>query len=80
MSAYWSASAALDPWCVAMPTEAQDVSDILKVVVDHSCSFGVKGGGHGSWNGSNSVSTGVTIDFGTVPTANPQVVSDLAAC
>lgn len=65
MNAYWSVNAALEPWCIAMPTSAQDVSDILTVLVDNSCPFGVKGGGHGFWNGSNSVSNGVTIDFGT---------------
>lgn len=65
MDAYWSVSAALDPWCVAMPTEAQDVSDIITLLVDNSCPFGVKGGGHGFWSGSNSVAKGVTIDFGT---------------
>lgn len=65
MDVYWSVSAALDPWCIAMPTEAQDVSEIITVLVENSCRFGVKGGGHGFWNGSNSVSDGVTIDFGT---------------
>lgn len=65
MDEYWSVSAALDPWCIAMPSDAQDVSDILTVLVENSCPFGVKGGGHGFWNGSSSVSTGVTVDFGT---------------
>lgn len=64
MASYWSASAALAPWCVAQPTVAEDVSTILKTLVANNCPFGVRGGGHGSFGGSNSVADGVTIDFG----------------
>lgn len=64
MSSYWSASAALEPWCVAQPAAAEDVSTILTILIANNCSFGVRGGGHGSFNGSNSVADGVTIDFG----------------
>lgn len=67
MDSYWSVSAALNPWCVAQPTVAEDVSKILTTLVANNCSFGVRGGGHGSFSGSNSVSDGVTIDFGTSP-------------
>ena len=64
MDSYWSVSAALDPWCVVQPANAKDVSLAVKLLVASSCNYGVRGGGHGSFAGSNSVSDGVTIDFG----------------
>lgn len=64
MDSYWSVSAAVNPWCIAQPTEAEDVSTIIKTLVANSCPFGIRGGGHGAWNGSNSVIEGVTVDFG----------------
>ncbi len=64
MSTYWSVSAALDPWCVVQPQNARDTSAIIKTLVEGNCTFGVRSGGHGSWAGENSVSDGVTIDFG----------------
>ncbi|KAI8212055.1 Bifunctional solanapyrone synthase [Colletotrichum sp. SAR 10_76] len=64
MSTYWSVSAALNPWCIAQPSTAEDVSAIIKTLVANDCTFGVRGGGHGAFAGSNSVEDGVTIDFG----------------
>ncbi|KAJ0158875.1 Bifunctional solanapyrone synthase [Colletotrichum tanaceti] len=64
MGSYWSVSAALEPWCVAQPSTAGDVSAIVRTLVASNCTFGVRGGGHGSFAGSNSVEDGVTIDFG----------------
>ena len=65
MDSYWSVSAALDPWCVVQPSSAQDVSTIIRILGANDCAFGVCGGGHSSFAGSNSVKEGVTIDFGT---------------
>ncbi|GKT63043.1 FAD binding domain-containing protein [Colletotrichum tofieldiae] len=66
MESYWSVSAALKPWCVAQPSTAEDVSAIIMTLVASNCTFGVRGGGHGSFAGSNSVEDGVTIDFGNM--------------
>lgn len=63
MSTYWSQSAALDPWCVVAPTSTSDVAKAMKVLTGVRCPFGVRGGGHGSFDGSNSVADGVTIDL-----------------
>jgi FAD/FMN-containing dehydrogenase len=63
MSTYWSESAALAPTCIALPASAEDVSAIIKIVSDNECKFGVRGGGHGAFPGSNSIRNGVTIDF-----------------
>ncbi|KAL0929830.1 FAD binding domain-containing protein [Colletotrichum truncatum] len=66
MNSYWSVSAALPPWCVVQPSNAEDVSVTITTLASHNCSFGVRGGGHGSFAGSNSVEDGVTIDFGNM--------------
>lgn len=61
---YWSASAALRPWCMVMPTSAEDVSAAVKTLIAGDCPFGVKGGGHGAHELANGVKEGVTVDFG----------------
>ncbi|KAK1991287.1 FAD binding domain-containing protein [Colletotrichum falcatum] len=66
MGSYWSVSAALNPWCIAQPSTAEDVSAIVRTLAASNCTFGVRGGGHGSFAGSNSVEEGVTIDFGNM--------------
>ena len=60
----YSASAALKPWCFVMPSTAEDVSLIIKTLVEYQCPFGIRGGGHGIFSEANSVEEGVTIDFG----------------
>ena len=49
---------------MVLPSTAEDVSTIIKILVSGNCTFGVKGGGHGSFALSNAVEDGVTIDFG----------------
>ncbi|KAJ2900398.1 FAD binding domain-containing protein [Zalerion maritima] len=66
MSTYWSVSAALDPWCIALPFTSSDVSAIVSTLAANNCPFGVRGGGHGSFDGSNSVADGVTVDFSSM--------------
>lgn len=65
LDSYWSVSAALSPWCMVLPSTAEDVSTTIRTLVSGNCTFGVKGGGHGSFAFSNAVKDGVTIDFGT---------------
>ncbi|KAF7554025.1 hypothetical protein G7Z17_g3228 [Cylindrodendrum hubeiense] len=64
MDSYWSESAALTPYCIALPESAEDASTIMKVIVKNDCQFGIRGGGHGSFALSNSISDGITIDLG----------------
>ncbi|KAH6894368.1 hypothetical protein B0T10DRAFT_545895 [Thelonectria olida] len=61
---YWSVSAALSSECYALPQSIEDVSTIMKVISMHSCEFGIRGGGHGSFALSNAIKCGVTIDMG----------------
>lgn len=67
MNSYWSESAALAPYCIALPGSAEDASTIMKVIVKNDCQFGIRGGGHGSFPLSNSISDGITIDLGKYP-------------
>ena len=60
----YSASAALKPWCFIQPSTAEDVSLVIRTLVEYECPFGIRGGGHGIFPQANSVDEGVTIDFG----------------
>ncbi|CAJ2500423.1 Uu.00g032760.m01.CDS01 [Anthostomella pinea] len=64
LESYWSVSAALQPWCMVLPSTAEDVSLTIKALTEHQCPFGIRSGGHGTSALSNSVQDGVTIDFG----------------
>ncbi|KAK7211645.1 hypothetical protein V2G26_018823 [Clonostachys chloroleuca] len=63
---YFSKSAALEPWCMVLPSTAEDVSLIVKALVANDCPFGVRSGGHSSHPLSNSVEKGITVDFGHI--------------
>ncbi|KAM3515278.1 hypothetical protein MY11210_001019 [Beauveria gryllotalpidicola] len=62
LDSYWSLSAVLRPWCMVLPSSAEDVSVIIKILVEHHCHFGIRAGGHGGFPLSNSVQR-VTIDL-----------------
>ncbi|GMG30796.1 unnamed protein product [Aspergillus oryzae] len=56
-------NASVVPECVQAPSSTEDVATILGVIIDTSCRFAVKGGGH-TRNPDDSVSAGgVTIDM-----------------
>ncbi|EWZ79321.1 hypothetical protein FOXG_12527 [Fusarium oxysporum f. sp. lycopersici 4287] len=64
LKTYYSANAALEPWCMVMPESTQDVSRVATVVSKHSCPFGSRSGAHSAFRGANGVKDGITIDFG----------------
>ncbi|KAK8069942.1 hypothetical protein PG994_006558 [Apiospora phragmitis] len=64
LGTYWSVSAALEPWCMVMPATAQEASEVIKVLVQNQCPFGIRAGGHGADAYSNAIDKGVTIDLG----------------
>ncbi|KAH6683613.1 FAD binding domain-containing protein, partial [Plectosphaerella plurivora] len=74
LESYWSTTAALEPWCMVQPSNAEDVSVIIKTLVAGDCPFGIRGGGHGAHALSNGVKDGITIDFGNMnsTTWNPE--------
>ncbi|KAH7255039.1 hypothetical protein B0J15DRAFT_595342 [Fusarium solani] len=63
LKTYYSANAALEPWCMVLPETTQDVSKIAKVISSKKCPFGIRSGAHSAWKGSNGVENGITIDF-----------------
>ena len=63
LDTYYSANAALSPWCMVMPNSTEDVSNMVKVLSSNECPFGIRSGAHSAYRGANSVEDGVTIDF-----------------
>ncbi|KAL2882277.1 hypothetical protein SGCOL_002546 [Colletotrichum sp. CLE4] len=51
------------PACRVEPTNASDVSLILRTLVDNWCHFAVKGGGHSRNAGDSNSIAGVTVDL-----------------
>ncbi|KAK8085697.1 hypothetical protein PG997_006968 [Apiospora hydei] len=64
LDTYWSVSAALEPWCMVMPSTAEEASEVIMVLSKNECPFGIRGGSHGADAYSNGIDKGVTIDFG----------------
>lgn len=69
MDTYWSLSAALEPWCMVLPESPEEVSVMINAIVDNECSFGIRGGGHGTHALSNTLEQGVTVDMGKISSA-----------
>ncbi|KAI0533154.1 hypothetical protein GGR58DRAFT_521942 [Xylaria digitata] len=61
---YWSANAALRPWCMVLPHTAIEISKVIQTIVENQCEFGIRSGGHAVFVGSSSTDKGVTIDLG----------------
>jgi FAD/FMN-containing dehydrogenase len=66
LDAYYSANAALRSSCMVMPDSAEDVSEIMSVITDNECTFGMGSGKHSAYRNSNAVEDGITVDFGTI--------------
>lgn len=64
LDSYYSANAALEPWCMVLPTSTSDVSEVAKVISTQQCPFGMRSGAHSAFAGSNGVKDGITVDFG----------------
>lgn len=69
IQSYWSLSAQLQPWCIFYPRTASEISTALVALSTAGGGAGdwhvaVRGGGHSTWPGINSVSNGVNIDLG----------------
>ncbi|KAH6873914.1 hypothetical protein B0T10DRAFT_415989 [Thelonectria olida] len=63
LETYYSANAALAPWCMVLPERTQEVSSIARVISKYQCPFGMRSGAHSAWKGSNGVEKGITVDF-----------------
>ncbi|KAJ1305446.1 hypothetical protein OPQ81_000456 [Rhizoctonia solani] len=60
---YWSSTAVLTPACIFVPESSSDVSIAIKVLVESSCEFGVRGGGHTTNPGWAGTDSGVLISL-----------------
>lgn len=49
---------------MVFPQNTQDVSEIVKVLTQNSCPFGMRSGAHSAFEGANGIKDGVTVDFG----------------
>lgn len=63
LESYYSANAALPPWCMVLPEVTEDVSAVAQVISAYECPFGMRSGGHSAFTGASSVDDGITIDF-----------------
>ncbi|KAF2839940.1 FAD-binding domain-containing protein [Patellaria atrata CBS 101060] len=60
----WDAKQAeIIPACRVEPASAEEITFILKTVIEHQCNFAIKGGGHARHAGSSNADNGVTIDL-----------------
>ncbi|KAF7508649.1 hypothetical protein GJ744_009041 [Endocarpon pusillum] len=53
----------LTPVCRVEPSSSEEVSFVLKTLIDTKCHFAVKSGGHACSPGSSNADGGVTIDL-----------------
>lgn len=60
---FWSLYSKVEPACILCPTSANEVSTILKTLVQAGQQFAVRSGGHAQWAGANNIQDGVTIDL-----------------
>jgi FAD/FMN-containing dehydrogenase len=76
---YWATNAALRPSCIVQPRTSEDVSRIIKVLVNTDGPIALRSGGHTQWAGSNDVNGGVTIDLGRMTDVTHDPQSKLAS-
>jgi FAD/FMN-containing dehydrogenase len=61
---YTGEQISLLPSCRVTPSDAEDISSIVKLASQNECLFAVKSGGHMGWRGASNVGpSGFTIDL-----------------
>ncbi|KAH7310269.1 hypothetical protein BKA65DRAFT_601182 [Rhexocercosporidium sp. MPI-PUGE-AT-0058] len=51
------------PLCIIHPTSSQDVSESIKIISQHSCTFAIKSGGHAMFAGGSTAEAGIVLDL-----------------
>jgi len=51
------------PACFILPRSPRDVSDAIKIIIQHRCIFAVKSGGHAMFSGASNAPGGITLDL-----------------
>lgn len=59
----WSNTSILAPSCIVTPATAQDVSTVVKILVQDGTPWAIKSGGHNPNPNFNDINNGVTIDL-----------------
>ncbi|KAH8900830.1 FAD binding domain protein [Thozetella sp. PMI_491] len=59
----WSNTSILSPSCIFTPTTADSVARGIQILIQNSCHFAVKSGGHMPVVGANNINSGVTVDL-----------------
>jgi hypothetical protein len=59
----WSNTSILAPTCIVTPATAQEVSTVVKILVQDGTSWAIKSGGHNPNPKFNNIDNGVTIDL-----------------
>ena len=72
IASYWANTSKILPNCIIKPSSAQLVSNVVTGLVNNTCSFAVRSGGHNPFP-DNNISPGVTIDLGNL---NSTILSD----
>ena len=70
LTSYWALQARVKPACFVAPGSAEEVSTVVQTLVNSSCLFAIKSGGHNPFPSNNINSTGVTIDLNRLSTIN----------
>ncbi|KAI0127580.1 FAD binding domain-containing protein [Xylariales sp. AK1849] len=79
LAAYYSANAALHPWCMVLPASTADVSKVAQVITKYQCPFGMRSGAHSAFKGSNGVENGITVDLGYLNTTTYDEQTSIAS-
>ncbi|KAF7563384.1 hypothetical protein G7046_g712 [Stylonectria norvegica] len=79
LQTYYSANAALAPWCMVLPESTGDVSLVAKAIDRNKCPFGIRSGAHSAWKGSNGIHDGITIDLSYMNTTTYDTTTKIAS-
>ncbi|KAM5383757.1 hypothetical protein ACJZ2D_001746 [Fusarium nematophilum] len=62
-TAFWSATAWLDPTCVFLPSTTDEVSAAVSLFDENDCPFAIRGGGHSANRGAANIDNGILISM-----------------
>ena len=63
-SSYWSTTDSdLEPACRVTPENTYEVSQVVRLLLDHDASFAVVSGGHSVLVGASNIESGITLDL-----------------
>lgn len=79
LDSIFSATAALDPWCLVLPESTSEVSKVMEVIDKEHCAFGIRSGGHAVYANGNSVHDGITIDLGYMNSTTYDAETNIAS-